>query len=243
MELIKEIKLCKKDFIELSLSIIISFLVGDIITYAIMIFAKPDTYMSMGIIISSMVTFIMLLGTAVSIFDIYFDMAISMGRKRKTFLFNSFIAFLIVVIMAFVEIILLNQMSYLVYKIFFNEFILDEAFLKITEVGLKEILIISAIILAATSLLYSFSSLIKKFGRNILWIFWGIYMIAILFGGKIGEIIEQRNASNLLGKILINLSEFFNSFSVPMIYVFIAIILISLTTYSTYLFMKAEIKN
>ncbi|MEG1027225.1 MAG: hypothetical protein RSE07_00925, partial [Oscillospiraceae bacterium] len=155
-----------------------AFILGDAITYTVMIVAKPDTYCSIGGMLSFVVALISVLTIGITIFGTNFDIAISMGRKRKSYLINASIFVFITQIVNILLAILLGNLSYIIYKAFWGYVPLEKDFTGIISLDMITGHWWQAILIIVGSALFGYciSALIKKFGRNFLWVLWGIYM-------------------------------------------------------------------
>ena len=171
-------------------------------------------------------------------------MAVSMGCTRRKFVFSSVLVTFLQALLALILTFVTSQISELIYHLAFSQYPPDSAFYGVFTLqfliqhGWKFVLGAMGIVLFG----YCSGALFQRFGKIFLVIFWVLYMFFALSANSISNVLEMRDTTTLLGKIVVPASDALSSLPIGFLPILGIVLGVALVAYSGWLLLRGTVK-
>ena len=193
------------------------WLIGEIISVFVMVFAKPDEYFSVGSVLGPITLSFMALAYGFYYFSVALNIAIGMSRTRKAYTASMFIAAYLQLAAGFALAVFLCFASKGLHALFFRDLPLEAdiavALLQNAHYALAGLLV--ALIIGMLA-----GVCVHRYGRVAFWILWAIWMGLALFGSNLATIVSKHDTSTFVGRVACGIADWAGNFSTP-IWIFI----------------------
>ncbi len=179
--------------------------IADIITFTILKITSQETFFLPGAVIGIFLSAFLIPIFTLIYSNVYLDLAISMGRKRKGFLLNSIIGILLFTIFPIVILILISNIYPVINTLFFNGLPFEGDFSGCIDfnTAFYGSPIVLGILAASICIGIIYSAVIRKYGIQTAAFIWMVFCFCPMIIGKISHLNSARAIIITLASIFI----------------------------------------